>query len=280
MRFSTPLYDPADAGGAGGGGSGDAPPAAPVTFAGVLGEDGAFAENWHSRLPEELQPTAQNYRSLPDMAKALRESKQALSKRVEGMVKVPGEGATAEELAAWRKAIGVPDDVAGYGITKPEALPEGVEWNEAEAAAFAAKAHELGLPPSAVKQLLEWQTNQLGAKAEASRKDLQDLMAQEQEHLRKEWSASKYDATRALAEQAAKAHGFTDDDIATMSVTDWKAWAAVGAKFSESGLVQGGRPAGGALRDLSNPAHPDHVKWLTGDPALVRQQQQFLESGT
>ena len=43
--------------------------------------------------------------------------------KTEGMIRVPGDDAKPEDVAAFRKALGVPDDPTGYGLVKPETLP-------------------------------------------------------------------------------------------------------------------------------------------------------------
>ena len=58
-----------------------------------------------------------NFKTLDDVVKSYREAERAV--RDGGRVKVPGEGATAEDVAAYRKAIGVPDKVDGYEIKGP-----------------------------------------------------------------------------------------------------------------------------------------------------------------
>lgn len=57
-------------------------------------------------------------KDLDGLTKVARDNMRAL--RESGRVKVPGEGAKAEEIAEFRKAIGVPDDAKGYSITAPK----------------------------------------------------------------------------------------------------------------------------------------------------------------
>jgi hypothetical protein len=137
---------------------GDPPPADPPPSdppPSLLGEDLAFTPGWQDKLPEEMRPTAANYKDLPSLVKSLIHTKQLASGKMEGYVKVPGEGATPEELAAFRKVQGVPDSPDAYELKKPDG-ELGNFYNEEEVKAFAAKAAELGLTKTQAAALAEW----------------------------------------------------------------------------------------------------------------------------
>lgn len=71
-------------------------------------------------------------------------------------MRVPGPDAKPEEVAAFRKALGVPDKPDGYGIKKPDQLPEGVVWDDAKVSKFTELAHKHGIPAAAVKEIIEY----------------------------------------------------------------------------------------------------------------------------
>lgn len=79
-----------------------------------------------------------------DVAKAYLNLEHLAHGKTDGMVRVPGADASAEEVAAYRKAVGVP--------AKPEeyALPEvqGVEYDQSRVQTFFQEAHRLGLTPT------------------------------------------------------------------------------------------------------------------------------------
>lgn len=81
-------------------------------------------------------------------------SETAEAKIPEGYVKVPGENATPEEIAAFHKVLGVPDDPAGYGFDAIE-LPDGVEFDAERAAAIAPIMQKRGITPQAAKELAQ-----------------------------------------------------------------------------------------------------------------------------
>ena len=65
-------------------------------------------------------------------------------------VKIPGEDASVEEIQAFRKRLGVPDDVTGYEVDLSNAQGVGKTTTEA----FLKRAHELGMSKAHVKEVL------------------------------------------------------------------------------------------------------------------------------
>lgn len=100
----------------------DPTPPAPVS-APVETITPATSEPWYGQLPEPLtvhQKFLDQFKDRDTFIKSAADTKAALSKKLEGFVKLPGENATPEELSAYRKAVGVPDDPTGYEVTAPE----------------------------------------------------------------------------------------------------------------------------------------------------------------
>ena len=92
-------------------------------------------------------------KDLNQLAKIARDNQRAL--RESGRVKVPGSDASPEEVAAWRKATGVPDTAEGYAID-PVLDGDGQEipLDKPLLARLASKAHEIGLGADAFKALV------------------------------------------------------------------------------------------------------------------------------
>ena len=92
-------------------------------------------------------------KDLNQLAKIARDNQRAL--RESGRIKVPGADASPEEVAAWRKATGVPDTVEGYALG-PIKGPDGsdVQLDAPLLNRLAAKAHEIGLSSDAYKALV------------------------------------------------------------------------------------------------------------------------------
>lgn len=100
---------------------------------------------WIAQLPEEYRKDtkADRFKSIGEVWKAYGELEGKLGKAVF----VPGENATDEEKAAYRKSIGVPESPEGYKI---KGLPEST------AKEFAAFAHSKGIPAQHAETILEF----------------------------------------------------------------------------------------------------------------------------
>ncbi len=136
-----------------GGGGGD----------GGQGGDGGGASGWLDGISADAVDadnpshrdwlTSKGFKSLNDVVKSYRETERAL--RSGGKVEVPKEGASPEQLAAFRTAIGVPETPEGYQFTMPEGVTG--DLDASLMGDFAAQAHKLGIPKGAAEQLVrDW----------------------------------------------------------------------------------------------------------------------------
>lgn len=149
-------------GGGGGGGAADLLEEDPAKAAATGGDDEPPAvPDWAKgfsadKVGEEL--SHQEYLAKKGFADpdALVASYRAAEKsiRESGKVKVPGEGATADELAAFREAIGAPKEAAGYEVVMPEAAKE-FEIDTAVLDPLKEIAFKHGIPAAAFKELSE-----------------------------------------------------------------------------------------------------------------------------
>jgi hypothetical protein len=74
-----------------------------------------------------------------------------------GLLRVPGEGASEEEVKAFHKAIGVPEDAKEY--VENLSLPDGVQLGDRDkelAGDFATDMHEAGLTQSQMDKAMSW----------------------------------------------------------------------------------------------------------------------------
>lgn len=103
-------------------------------------------------------------------------------------VSVPGENASAEEIAAWNQARGVPDKPDGYKITaKP---PEGLEIDDANKGiltGIVGKLHALGAEPSVVNAAHEIFYGQLAETVKAQEAALEQGPQRATQELAKVW---------------------------------------------------------------------------------------------
>lgn len=234
----------------GGGETGQAPAAAApgaVFRDAVLAEDGSFNGRWTERLPEDLKGHESTLGRFPNLVELARSYVHARSKLGEKLTP-PGETSTPDQVKAWRELLGVPEDPAGYAVTRPENLPDGVEWSDELASGFTGIAHKHNVPPAAVKEILSWYTEQSGKLAQASREAQQNgiarmLEAQEQE-LRGEWG-EKMDERFGLAMRAARTFGLEGPPAEWTPKDIVKALEMAGRSMSEDRLLKADGPGAG-----------------------------------
>jgi hypothetical protein len=137
---------------------------------------------WYAGLPEEHHQALSGYENgnaalLGLLGKAVPAS--------EGLVKVPGEEATDEERAAFRKALGVPDAAEAYALPEGLELPEGVDLDDDTGRDFRRAAHELGLTDAQFQGVLRWAVPMAAQGSEAAVAEARAFQVAEVEALRK-----------------------------------------------------------------------------------------------
>jgi len=267
-------------GGAGGGGGA----AAGGADGGAAGEggagqgDGGADPDWYAQLPSEIgegesaslrdRVKAAGVKDVTTLAKRFFDTQRALHDS--GRIKVPGEGANAEEVATFRKAIGVPDDPKGYEMPVPKGAdgeplkgPDGapVKLNVPLLERLANVAHQAGTPKAAYDALVQdFVQGQLEDLGQADAKAQQDAQAKVAEWGR-DAPAKQQDVNRGL-----QALGLTREEaLAARSM--WGAGRAMdifqklGSGLAEDVMLAGG---GGGQRFGMAPseaqAYLDNVK--------------------
>lgn len=232
------------AGGAGGGddaaaaaaAGGDIDGAADPDWWGTLSAEGADADNPSNRDWVK----GAGIKDLDGLAKVARDNQRAL--RESGRIKIPGEGATAEEVAAYHKAIGVPDDAKGYVIAAPkDADGNDLELDSALIDRLAESAHKRGAP----KAMFEGLASDL---IQAQLDQAAEIDAQHQAEaaaLVKSWGANSKEKLAAV-DRAASALGFTRDDMVAIrnalgSEKALNTFVKLGEGMAEDVLISGGR---------------------------------------
>jgi len=266
-----------DPGDGGNGGGGD-PPAFTPTFEGALQPDGSFSEGWHTKAfgSDYSGPLAQA-KTVADVDKMLRDNMAAARAKTEGMVRVPGDDAKPEDLAAFRKALGVPDDPTGYGLVKPETLPDGVAWDDAYAAEFGKTAHELGLTAKQAAKLTEFQTQRIAAQVAQAREEIAKSLEAEKADLAKRFNGdtNAVNAAVAAAQKVGAKVGLPPNAFDPADKDYWgnealAAFAKLSAQLGEHGFTPGsGNPGAMSVDEakaiMGNKDHPLHKKWAEGD---------------
>jgi hypothetical protein len=251
-----------------------APPNGTTVTPGWVKSDGSWEDGVFDRLPENLQSakaTLEKYPGFPDLVKAHMGLRQKLGKGADA-VYVPGENASPEEVANYRKALGVPDSADAYQL-KPEALPEGMTWSDELSKPYAEIAHKHNIPPSAMKELVAENIRQQGLHGETIGKMVEEKRAENLGKLKEAWGNS-FDKNLDLAKRGAaiagidpNSEGFSDPNV-VMAVS------RLASNLSEDKLVRGEASpttTGRALAKeiLTNSSHPLHQKYVDGDQDTV-----------
>lgn len=270
--------------GAAGGGQGGGDAGAGAAAAGGQGwnwtkEDGTFSEGWFDKLPDGLKGNAslKTIHSLPDLAKAFIETKGLVGKKLEA----PGEGATPEQIAAWRKTVGAPEKPEGYRgdakTLKPEGLPDEL-WDADAEGKFLDIAHRHHLPPAAVKEILGFYGQSLLDTAKAGEADAAKLVEAETAKLRQSWGAD-FEANINNAKTLAQLAGL--DPLADPMFTSARyveAFAKLSKLIAGDKLVTGETPSLGAtvadrIKDISDPGSQSMIaREYRGEFGAQRQQ--------
>lgn len=122
----------------------------------------AFPDDWREQLAggdDKALSTLKRYGSPKGLWDKIRNQEKALSAR--GPAK-PGKDATPEEVAAWRKAEGIPETPDGYveGLTLPDGALLGDD-DKPVVASYAAAMHEVGVPQGVIDRTMAWYFNHL-----------------------------------------------------------------------------------------------------------------------
>ena len=156
------------AGGGSGGGGDDAAKAAaaaaaaapPPFFKGLYGDDGRIDKTALDRLPDSLKPFKDQFAKYDTVESLLQGFGNAHTMAVKKAL-TPLTGTEPPEIVKERNELldtinNVPKDPKGYGIARPEDLPE-MFWNQPGADEFGKIAQQNHLSPAAVKDLLALQ---------------------------------------------------------------------------------------------------------------------------
>lgn len=161
--------------------------------------------DWRANLPDDLKRFAANLATPADAVRMAAGLRQKLS----NAVVPPGSDASDDDVAAFRRRMGVPDKPEGYVISRPGDLPRGVDDTGAARAQeeeFLEVMHSAGATPEIVQAAFDWY---YGSVAEAGR-DAADRAAagrdQASRVLLREWG-DDYERNMDHARRAARAYG-------------------------------------------------------------------------
>lgn len=266
------------AGGAGAGGGAAAGAGAGAGGEGG-GEGGGGADpDWYANLSAEAdgdKPSARDWvkslgvKDLDGLAKVARDNQAAL--RDSGRVKVPGEGATPEEITAFHRSIGVPEKAEDYAVDAPkDADGKPMALNDPLIKLVTEAGVKFGIPKGALEGVLgEVLKGDLDAMAEQSRQ--QDAAA---EKWVKDQGAASPEMLAAI-DRAADALGLTAEDMSGIrgalgAERALSIMAKLGEGLAEDKLLHGGDRQRFGISGAEAQAELDKLK---GDTAFIAKAQ-------
>lgn len=277
-------------GGAGGGGEATATTTETTTTttevpAGYIGADGAFVEGWHQRPEFAEFKGIERFKTVPDLVKSYRHL-ETLKGTPGDAITVPGADATPEQVAAYKRAIGVPEAPDAYQL-KPEKLPDGVAWHDGRGKAFAEFAHKAGLTQAQAAAVVGFQLEQEVQTSGDATTAYQNLLANREQELRNEWGTA-YNHKLMVAKQVVSSLGFDPADAELFG--NPKVLSFIGKM---SGLLSQDTVAGmrGSLPEgmkfthpheearaiATNASHPENARYLQGDEMIVAKVRRLYD---
>lgn len=172
------------------------PPPAPTT-APAPSPEGA---DWRSTITDEtLREHAGRFTTVADLVK----DHAGLRDKLQTALVVPKDGAPPEEVAAFRKALGVPDKPDGYKLPAADALNED---GKRVLSGVVAKMHAAGAPPAVVEAAVGTYLTHVAEVEQAQAAAAQRAVEAGISDLRREWGAD-FDANVEFAKRGAQQFG-------------------------------------------------------------------------
>lgn len=242
---------------------------------------------WHEKIMtgDKLNNPADWLDSTPaPLSQFIKDNMTAARAKTEGLLKPPGENDPPEAWDSFYKALGRPDTPEGYGIAKPEQLPDGVEWDDGFAKGFAEFAHSAGIPKGQAEKLIAWHTGQIGEQAKAMKAAGEALLAAERKELADTFGGKLNEAATTAQKLAAEigvpASLFDPGAADFAGAKALKVVAALSEKLAKftgegsfgnsgnAGQTPGGGPA--YAEAVISRKHPDSELYYKGDAEIKR----------
>ena len=222
--------------------------------------------DWRAGIEEPgLRQVAEKFTSPAEVVR----SYAALQSRLGRSVVKPGPDASAEELASYRRQLGVPESAEDYDLQLPENLPERLRSDpggEALREDFLKAMHQAGASNAVVQQALDWYYGTITQSLEQQAKRASDRRDEAEASLRQEWGG-EHERNLTLAQRAVTAFGddvFVDflesAEVGGAKLGDHpafvRAFAAIGRAMGEDLPLSGeGENHGGSLHARIDALH-------------------------
>jgi len=166
----------------------------------------AWGETWRadlSRGDEARLKRLERYASPHDVADALISAQDRI--RAGGRAPALAEDATPEEIAAYRKLVGIPDKADGYGLAFPEAMKPS-DGDKAGLTAFQEFMHAKHIAPAAAKAAFDFYTQSTEAGRAKIAEAAQEANLENVAELRKEYPGREFKRNMTIAEEFLQKH--------------------------------------------------------------------------
>lgn len=250
-----------------------------------VNEKGEFGEGWLDRLPEEFKDSKQilgQYKTPEALAKAVIHQKRMLGKNADAVV-VPNEKSSPEEWAAFRSKIGVPENADAYAV-RPKDLPEGFEWNEAQAKQFNAFAHEKGLTPAQAEALMSWDAQRAAQAAAQAQQQAAAEFEAGKKALAEAWG-EKFDTNMAVVKRACQVTGLDPNSKGLSDPAVVVALERFARMVSDDKIVSSDSTAtfmagkAKGIDIIKNPDNPYHKRYMEGDQEINKLVLDLIKNG-
>jgi hypothetical protein len=193
----------------------------------------------------------------------------------------PTEKSTPEEVAEYRKAIGVPESPEGYNL-KPEQLPEGITWDDNVAKRAAELAHKHHIPAAAMQEFMKFDMERAALMNQAAAGMIEAQLEAGRSELQKVWG-DKMPEKIELARRAAVTAGVDPSSQGFVDPQVVKAIVSLAEKLSDDKLVAGDQTGVASTRArardiMFNEANPLYARYQAHDSEVVDQVRRMLTS--
>jgi hypothetical protein len=236
-------------------------------FVGLYDSTGKLNAAKFDALPSHLKPhkaTFEKYQTMEALLGGMSNLAQLAGKKA--LAPLPPDAtpeAKAERAKLMASLNNVPEKPDGYGIKRPDSIPE-AQWDQEYADGVAAILHKHAISPEAARELFEFDMQKATARGQLTEKQAAEAHAAEVTKL-KEAFGQDFGKKIDLAVRAAKTAGVDPTSPIFANAEVVKMAAKFGELVSESQLVNGETSAnlGQSDRDkaldiINNPANPMH----------------------
>jgi len=214
------------------------------------------------------------------LAKSYDVAQRALGRKAQAVLP-PTEKSTPEEVAEYRKAIGVPESPEDYKL-KPEQLPEGVTWDESVAKRAAELAHKHNVPAAAMQEFMKFDMERAALMNQAAAQMIETQLETGRAELQAVWG-DKMPEKIELARRAAVTAGVDPTSQGFVDPQVVKAIVNLAEKLSDDKLVAGDQTGVSSTRArakdiMTNASNPLYLRYQEGDAEVVDQVRRMLTS--